>query len=181
MGREVRVKPTQKVVYYQNELTDEFSTAQIKAKKIDGNYCYDEDIAIRKIGHVGWYRILARPLAWVYLKLVYHHKIVNKKVLKETGGAGFFLYGNHTHPVADAFMPSMVSYPRDAYVIVHPANVSMPVLGRITPSLGALPLPDDIDAANFRSNANDSNVQGTFDLANMLFNEIIMQKKIGIN
>jgi transcriptional regulator with XRE-family HTH domain len=29
--------------------------------------------------------------------------------------------------------------------------------------------------------ANDSNVQGTFDLANMLFNEIIMQKKIGIN
>lgn len=147
MGREVRVKPTQKVVYYQNELTDEFSTAQIKAKKIDGNYCYDEDTAIRKIGHVGWYRILARPLAWVYLKLVYHHKIVNKKVLKETGGAGFFMYGNHTHPVTDAFMPSMVSYPRDAYVIVHPANVSMPVLGRITPSLGALPLPDDIDAA----------------------------------
>lgn len=40
---------------------------------------------------------------------------------------------------------------------------------------------DDMDAANFRSNANDSNVQGTFDLANMLFNEIIMQKKIGIN
>ena len=40
---------------------------------------------------------------------------------------------------------------------------------------------DDMAAANFRSNANDSNVQGTFDLANMLFNEIIMQKKIGIN
>ena len=35
--------------------------------------------------------------------------------------------------------------------------------------------------SNFRSDANDSNVQGTFDLANMLFNEIIMQKKIGIN
>lgn len=40
---------------------------------------------------------------------------------------------------------------------------------------------DDTDAANFRSNANDDNVQGTFDMANMLFNEIIMQKKIGIN
>ena len=40
---------------------------------------------------------------------------------------------------------------------------------------------DDMAAANFRSDANDSNVQGTFDLANMLFNEIIMQKKIGIN
>lgn len=40
---------------------------------------------------------------------------------------------------------------------------------------------DDMTAANFRSNGNDSNVQGTFELANMLFNEIIMQKKIGIN
>ena len=42
-------------------------------------------------------------------------------------------------------------------------------------------ITDDMSAANFRSDANDSNVQGTFDLANMLFNEIIMQKKIGIN
>lgn len=40
---------------------------------------------------------------------------------------------------------------------------------------------DDTEAANFRSNGNDDNVQCTFDLANMLFNEIIMQKKIGID
>ena len=147
MGREVSVKPTQQVIYYQNELTDEFSKAQIKARKIDGNYCYEDDTLLKRIGHIGWYRVLIRPLAWIYLKLVYHHRIVNKKVLREAADAGFFLYGNHTHPVADAFMPSMVSYPKDAYVIVHPANVSMPVLGRITPSLGALPLPDDISAA----------------------------------
>ena len=40
---------------------------------------------------------------------------------------------------------------------------------------------DDVTAANFRSDGNDGNVQGTFDLANMLFNEIIIQRKIGIN
>lgn len=40
---------------------------------------------------------------------------------------------------------------------------------------------DDVAAANFRSDGNDANVQGTFELANMLFNEIIMQRKIGIN
>ena len=41
----------------------------------------------------------------------------------------------------------MINVPKDTYVIVHPNNVSMPYLGRITPSLGALPLPDDMDAA----------------------------------
>ena len=45
--------------------------------------------------------------------------------------------------MADALIPSMISIPKDAYVIVHPNNVSMPVLGKITPSLGAIPLPDD--------------------------------------
>lgn len=42
-------------------------------------------------------------------------------------------------------------------------------------------ITDDVDAANFRLNVNDDNVQETFNLANMLFNEIIMQEKIGIN
>lgn len=143
---EVSVK-TKQVIYYHDELTDEFSTAQIKARKIDENYCYDNNTLAGKAAHIFWYRILARPLAWVYLKVAYCHKIVNKKALKKEKGHGFFLYGNHTHPVADAFMPSMVSYPVDTYVIVHPNNVSMPVLGRVTPSLGAIPLPDDVGAA----------------------------------
>ena len=39
---EVSVK-TKQVIYYHDELTDEFSTAQIKARKIDENYCYDNN------------------------------------------------------------------------------------------------------------------------------------------
>ncbi|MBD8922717.1 hypothetical protein EGR52_04755, partial [bacterium] len=48
---------------------------------------------------------------------------------------------------ADALIPTMVSHPADTYVIVHPNNVSMPIFGKVTPYLGALPLPDDADAA----------------------------------
>ena len=40
----------------------------------------------------------------------------------------------------------MVSFPKDTYVIVHPNNVSMPVLGKITPYLGAVPLPGNKEA-----------------------------------
>ena len=77
------------------------------------------------------------------MKLHFSHKIINKEVLKQAGNSGFYLYGNHTHFLADAMIPTLVNYPRETAVIVHPNNVSMPVLGRITPYLGALPLPDD--------------------------------------
>ena len=74
-------------------------------------------------------------------------KIIGKEKLKKLHNSGFFMYGNHTNAAADALIPTMVSHPADTYVIVHPNNVSMPIFGKVTPYLGALPLPDDTDAA----------------------------------
>lgn len=133
------------IIYYTNELEDEFSTAQITPIKIDENYDYEGGIA-RKIGRIFWYQVIAKPLAFLFLKLKFRHKIVNKECLKQAKGTGFFLYGNHTNDIADALIPTMIGHPTGVYVIVHPNNVSMPVLGKITPSLGALPLPDDMKA-----------------------------------
>lgn len=135
------------VIYYKDELNDEFSTAVITPKKIDENYQYIYKGLWKKFTHLFWYRIVATPLAFFYLKLYFGHKIVNKQVVKQAGKGAWFLYGNHTHFLADALIPTMISTPKDMYVIVHPNNVSMPFLGRITPSLGALPLPDDARAA----------------------------------
>ncbi|MBE5883076.1 MAG: hypothetical protein E7291_01440 [Lachnospiraceae bacterium] len=136
-----------KEIYFNDELNDEFSTAVITPKKIDGQYQYLYPGIWKKFTHFFWYRIVATPLAFLYLKIYFGHKIINKDSLKEARDIGFFLYGNHTHFLADALIPTMISTPKDTYVIVHPNNVSMPYLGRITPSLGALPLPDDGDAA----------------------------------
>lgn len=132
-----------KTIYYNNELTDEFSTARITPRKIDKDYDYSHNSAVKKIARFFWYKVLARPLAWAYLKVRYHHKIVNRDVVKKVRKQGFFMYANHTCTDADPLIPSMVAYPSDVYVVVHPNNVSMPVFGRITPHLGALPLPDD--------------------------------------
>lgn len=134
------------IIYYHDELQDEFSTARITPKVIDGSFSYDQDKWSRKVGHIIWYKMLAKPLAFLFLKLRYGHRIIGKEKIKALRHTGYFLYGNHTNPVADALIPTMISFPTDTYVIVHPNNVSMPVLGRITPCLGALPLPDDMDA-----------------------------------
>ncbi|MBR1389930.1 MAG: hypothetical protein IJ567_00515 [Lachnospiraceae bacterium] len=133
------------VIYYHDELNDEFSTAKIKAKRIDGSYRYDGTF-LRRPGRLFWYYVVAKPVAATFLKTKFHHRIENREVLPGTKEQGFFLYGNHTNQIADALIPAIISHPKGAYVVVHPDNVSMPLLGRITPSLGALPLPDDLDA-----------------------------------
>lgn len=147
----MKKEKTEKIVYYTDELSDEFANDTIIAKTIDGTYRYLRENLLGRFLHVFWYRIVAIPAAYVYLKLSFHHKIVNKKIISRARKEGklkegFFLYGNHTQQVADAFIPTFVSLPRAAYVIVHPNNVSMPVLGKINPYLGALPLPSDAEA-----------------------------------
>lgn len=132
-----------KVIYYKDELGDEFSTAQITPKPIDESYVYVHTSAFKRFTHFFWYRVVATPLAFAYTALALRHKVVGAEVFKDFRDTGFFLFGNHTHAIGDALVPNVMAFPRHLYMIVHPNNVSMPFLGKITPSLGALPLPDD--------------------------------------
>ena len=132
-----------KVIYYEDELNDEFSVAQITPRVIDGNYVYDHTSRWKRFTHFFWYRIVATPIAYGYVKLVFRHRVKGRELLRQYRHTGYFLYGNHTQDIADAFIPNLLDVPKETYVIVHPNNVSMPILGKITPSLGAIPLPDD--------------------------------------
>lgn len=135
-----------KIIYYDDELNNEFSTAQITPKRIDENYVYCHNSAWKRFTHFFWYRIIATPIAVMYTKLSFGQKTVGKEALKPYLKNGYFMYGNHTQDIGDAFIPNVINFPKTNYMIVHPNNVSMPILGRITPSLGALPLPDDMKA-----------------------------------
>lgn len=135
-----------KMIYYTDELNDEFSLAKITPRPIDETYRYCNDSFFKKFTHFFWYRMVFTPIAYFYTKLAFHHTIIGRKKFVECKDKGYFIYGNHTQDIGDAFMPNMMNIPKENYVIVHPNNVSMPFLGRITPSLGALPLPDDMKA-----------------------------------
>ena len=63
-----------RVYYYENELEDEFSEAKITAKKIDGTYQYSQDSLGRKLLHFICYNLIAKPVAWCFLKIKYRHK-----------------------------------------------------------------------------------------------------------
>lgn len=162
-----------KVVYYTDELNDEFSTAKITAIPIDARYRYGHLTPFFRIVRFLYYRVFAMPIAYLYLKLKWHHRIIGKKEVfrrlyehtaqdasgHESTSAPhsmrpnprsrfpIFLYANHTNPISDALIPTFVSFPRGAFVIVHANNVSIPGLWQSTKYLGALPLPDDMAAA----------------------------------
>jgi 1-acyl-sn-glycerol-3-phosphate acyltransferase len=140
------------VIYYSDELNDEFSEARITPIKIDGNYVYDRTKGFDGFKRFMIYRVAATPLAFLYTKLVLHQSTRNGKLLKPYRKTGYFMYGNHTSNYGDPLMPNVFAFPKDVYFVVHPNNVSMPVLGKLNQYMGAMPLPDDLTAAkNFRA------------------------------
>jgi len=147
-----------RVIYYSDELNDEFSVAQITPRRIDENYVYIYTSRFKRFTHFFWYRVIATPIAFAYVKLTFGHKAKGRYKFSKHKKDGYFMYGNHTQDIGDAFIPNMINFPKTNYIIVHPNNVSMPVLGKVTPSLGALPIPDELPAYKNFLNAIDTRI-----------------------
>ena len=86
---------------------------------------------------------LAIIFGGIYCKLFLHIKIRGKRNLKGIKN-GFFIYGNHTQPVGDVFIPALCAFPKRIYTLVSTANYGIPFIGKILPSLGALPIVNSL-------------------------------------
>lgn len=91
------------------------------------------------------YRIFATPIIWFYLTFIRRVKYVNRKALKRCK-SGYFIYGNHTQSVVDAFNPAMLARPHRASIIVSPDAVSVPGLNMFIPILGGIPIPSTLQS-----------------------------------
>lgn len=130
----------QPIIYYTDELNDEFSTANIKPRIIDENYKYKHN----KLWDITSY-ILQNFISMVikvpYQKIRFRLKYVGKNKLKPYKKQGYFVYVNHTQQFADTFIPSVGVYPKRNFVIVNPENISMKGLKTVVEMLGAIPVP----------------------------------------
>ena len=134
------------VIYYKDELNDEFSTAKIEAKKIDKNYKYEHSFLWEACSYL-LQNIFSMPIKIGYSKIKFRLKYIGREKLKKYKNTGYFIYANHTQPFADTFIPSVANYPKRNFLIVNPANVSIKYAGHIIEMLGAIPTPDDKTAA----------------------------------
>lgn len=128
----------EKVRYYK-EFTDDFEVAREQDLKLPEDYLY-----IRNKLLSGFIYTLAIIFGYPFCKLFLHTRYKNRKAFKAAKREGAFIYGNHTQPVGDVFLPALACFPRRIYTVVSPANLSLPVIGKVLPFLGALPLPDTL-------------------------------------
>lgn len=84
-----------------------------------------------------------RNIARIYSHLFMHVRFVGREKLKECGDKGCFIYANHTQIFGDVVIPTIASVRRRVAVVVSPANLGIPVIGKLLPGLGAVPIPDD--------------------------------------
>lgn len=139
-------KKETKVIYYQDELNDEFSEAKIVPIKIDENYKYIHQNFIWNFFAFLVQHVLTVPFKFIYAKAKFHIKYVGREKLKKYKKTGYFVFANHTQPFADTFIPSNMVYNKRNFFIVNPENVSMKGLKTLVPMLGAIPIPSTKEA-----------------------------------
>lgn len=134
------------IIYYKDELNEEFSTAKILPRKIDENYKYIHKSVIWNAIAFLLQNVLSVPIKFLYAKIKFKIKYVGKEKLKPYKKQGYFIYGNHTQIFADTFITSNTNYPKKNFFIVNPENVSMKFLGNVVEMLGAIPIPGNKEA-----------------------------------
>ena len=71
------------VIYYKDELNDEFSEAKIIPRKIDGKYVYIHKNPIWKFCAFVVQNILSMPIKFFYVKIKFKIKYIGKEKLKK--------------------------------------------------------------------------------------------------
>ena len=137
---------SRKTVYYHDPLHDDFAptNGRIHLKQINADFPYEHKGPLWNALAFVVYRMVMTPFLFLYCKLVFGLRIENRKALRELPD-GYFLYGNHTNTLADAFIPTLLAFPRRANIVTAADTVSIPCLRNIVQMLGAVPLADTID------------------------------------
>ena len=132
-----------KIIYYEDELNDEFSKSSIEPRIIDENYKYVHKNPLWNLCSFVLQNILSVPIKILYAKIKFRIKYIGKEKIKPYKNEGYFIYGNHTQPFADTFIPSIPMYPKRNFLIVNPVNISLKGTGTLVEMLGAMPIPSN--------------------------------------
>ena len=150
----------EKVIYYTDEINEDFSGIERKPYTVDGKYKYERGL-IWKICSFVLYNWIMKPIAILYMKLRFDFRIINRKSIKKYKKGGFFLYANHTNVPADGFMPSLICFPKRVFVLVNSFNLSLRGTRNFMAMIGAIPIPTQYSGMrNFRRKIHDIILNG---------------------
>lgn len=127
-----------KIIYESFE--DDIVKSKNQNYKLKDNYKWlNQNIFYNLLSYLVYYTVLI--VAFIYCKLILKVKYQNRKILKEKG---YFIYSNHTLTLGDVLNPFLINFPRRPYIICSASNLGIPVIGKLLPLAGALPIPSEI-------------------------------------
>lgn len=135
-----------KIIYFNDELNDDFAGTNINQKVIDKKYKYIHKNKCYLFFEFIIFYIIVFPIIWLHEKILYGAKYINKRALRKFKSESIFLYGNHVGSF-DGFTSSIISGKKRNRIISNPDAVSIKGLGWLMPMLGVIPLPSDTSAA----------------------------------
>ncbi|MBR6033974.1 MAG: 1-acyl-sn-glycerol-3-phosphate acyltransferase [Clostridia bacterium] len=133
------------VIYYSDELNDEFSGTYTVPRVIDEKYNYSKNPVWDFCSFIVQ-NFISMPIKIIYAKAKFNLKFVGKDKLKKCKKQGYFIYANHTQNFLDTFLPSLAVYPKRNFLIVNPENISVKGTGWFVEMLGAIPIPNTKNA-----------------------------------
>lgn len=135
------MKTKAKTIYFKDEVNEDFANIKRDTICVDSNFKYTKHNPLWKCMAFVVYRLIMKPFAYVYCKIKFRQKTVNKSKLKPFKKSGYFIYGNHTLMAGDAFIPNIVQYSKRIDMIVHADNISQKGLKNFVLMNGAIPIP----------------------------------------
>ena len=133
-----------KTIYYSDLLNDDFANTALNKKPIPSDFPFAVTNPFWRILEFVFYRLIATPIVWLIGKVGFGLRIKNRRALRKLRGTGYYLYGNHTQGMMDAYTPTLVAFPKHAYIIVGSAAVSSSLLRLPVQLLGGIPIPDSL-------------------------------------
>ena len=145
-------------IYYYKTYNDDFVESEDPNYKLPEDYIWIHDNIMYKVCSKILY-FIAYIFGAIYCKFFLHVKVQNRKILKKYKNTGYFLFGNHTQPLGDVFIPSRVTRTKRTYVIGNATNLKVKGIGPFLPMIGILPIPNSIMKMKDLVNATNTRIK----------------------
>lgn len=139
------MKKKARVIYYQDELNDDFSGLKVKAKPLGEGYRYMYTGRFAKAVEFLFYYGVMIPVIYMLQKVYSHQKFANRKVLKQAKQEGCFLVGNHTQVQSDSYVGPLAVWPKKCFIISNPHVLSVKLARWGMKAYGVIPLGSTLE------------------------------------
>lgn len=136
-----------KVIYWSDELNDDFDDIGLDRPSVPKGYKYKRTNPINNFFSGILYHGIARPVLGLFCVLK-GIKVKGRKNLRAIKKSGAFIYSNHVSFLDVFKIAVLTNFHHRVNILGYSDTTAVPVVKHITRALGYLPLPLDGDIAN---------------------------------